>query len=41
MHTFFDCPEITQVYWFMKYLKSSYLDLQFILSKSAKQAKYI
>lgn len=39
IQTFFDQPEIIQVYQFMQYLKFSCLDLQFVLPKVATKAK--
>ena len=41
MQTSLDCPEIEQIHRFMFHPKSSLLDLQFILPKTATQANAI
>lgn len=41
MQTPLDCLEIMQIYYFMNYYKSNYLDLQTILFQKIKKAKNI
>lgn len=41
MQTFFNHPEIMQVYQFIKYLKLSCLNLQFVFLKTSKKIKNI
>lgn len=41
MRSFFDRPEIMQIYQFMQHPKSSYLDLQFPLAHSTFEARDI
>lgn len=41
MQTSLDRPEIMQIHWFMEHTKISGLDLQFILPKTAEEARDI